>query len=180
VDTGDQKKITLRLLAVFALLSLVLQGCVAQRPNGQERAQPQEPVVIHSVRGDYDQVWDDLVMALNDRGLVVSSTSHVGEMLARTGKALARHKKIFSRAKVLEFCSALISRQMMEKNPHYIAFCPYQIMVYSLPAEPGRVYLAYRRLRWKDGGDREVLGAVETLLSDLIDEVVDQQSFYQE
>ncbi len=172
------KELTLRLLTILALL-LGLCGCVLQRSNGQGHAQQEEPVVLRSVAGDYDQVWDDLTMALNDRGLVVSSVSHVGEMLERTGKVLKRDKKIFSRAKVMEFCSALLSRQMMEKNPHYIAFCPYQIMVYSLPEDPSKVYLAYRRLRWKDARGRGVLGAVEKLLDGLINETVEAQQLYQ-
>ena len=137
------------------------------------------PVVRRSVRADFDQVWDDLTAALNDRGLVISSISHVGEMLARTGKALGAKKKIFARAKVMEFCSAVISRRMMEANPHYIAFCPYQIMVYSLPDEPGLVYLAYRRLLWGKGADPKALNPVEALLDGLVREVIDTQKEYQ-
>ena len=56
-------------------------------------------------------------MALDGRGLVVSSISYVGEMLERTGKDLGRTKKIYGKANVMEFCSAVISRDMMEKNP---------------------------------------------------------------
>jgi len=177
----NPRNMALRLI-LFPLLLLAFSGCV--RPSADVRqatAQEEErpPVVIRSVVADYDQVWDDLTTALNSRGLVISSVSHVGEMLERTGKALNQNTKIFARAKVMEFCSAVISRKMMEKNPHYIAFCPYQIMVYSLPDDPGKVYLAYRRLLWGNVKDRQVLTAVEKLLAGLINDVVETQKQYQ-
>ena len=168
----------------WSLLILVLlfatYGCVRVQPVAQHPSQSasDNPVVIRSVAADYDQVWSDLTMALNERGLVISSVSHVGEMLERTGKALNDNTKIFARAKVMEFCSAIISRKMMEKDPHYIAFCPYQIMVYSLPQDPGKVYLAYRRLLWGHVKDRAVLEAVENLLDGLVTEVIEMQEEY--
>lgn len=168
----------LRLIIIQALL-LALYGCA--RPQADvHQAAPQKPVVIRSVIGNYDQIWDDLTTALNNRGLVISSVSHVEEMIKRTGRALNQNKKIFARAKVMEFCSAIISREMMEKNPHYIAFCPYQIIVYSLPDNPNKVYLSYRRLYWGNNlKDRKVLKTVENLLSSLINEVIETQKQYQ-
>ncbi|NOX81185.1 MAG: DUF302 domain-containing protein [Deltaproteobacteria bacterium] len=171
----------LRLILIQALL-LALYGCAVPQAGGQQALRNEEqPVVIRSVVGNYDQIWDDLTTALNNRGLVISSVSHVGEMIERTGKALNQNRKIFARAKVMEFCSAIISRKMMEQNPHYIAFCPYQIMVYSLPDNPGKVYLSYRRLYWGNtkGKDRAVLKTVENLLSGLINEVIETEKQYQ-
>ncbi|NOX25140.1 MAG: DUF302 domain-containing protein [Deltaproteobacteria bacterium] len=171
----------LSLLLIIPAILLAFNGCARPRPNVSQTTRQKEdkPVVIRSVTADYDQVWDDLTTALNNRGLVISSVSHVGTMLERTGKALGQNKKIFARAKVMEFCSAVISRKMMENNPHYIAFCPYQIMVYSLPDDPGRVYLAYRRLFWGNVKDRTVLKTVENMLSSLINEVIETQKQYQ-
>ncbi len=156
-----------------------LKSCNIKSGVHRQEAVARPPVVIKSVLADYDQVWDDLTTALNNRGLVISSVSHVGEMLARTGKALGQTKPIFARARVMEFCSAVISRKMMEDNPHYIVFCPYQIMVYTLPAEPGRVYLSYRRLYWGKVKNRQSLQRVETLLSALIKETIETQKEYQ-
>lgn len=172
----------LRFILLQALL-LALYGCVSPQADMHQAARQKEekPVVIRSVIGNYDQIWDDLTTALNNRGLVISSVSHVEEMIKRTGRALNQNKKIFARAKVMEFCSAIISRKMMEKNPHYIAFCPYQIIVYSLPDNPNKVYLSYRRLYWgntKDK-DRAVLKTVENLLSSLINEVIETEKQYQ-
>lgn len=132
------------------------------------------PVVIRSTHGDFDNVWQSLIMALTDRGLVVSGVSHVGRMLERTGKALGRTKKIFARAKVLEFCSAVVSRDMMEQNPHFIAFCPYQIAVYTLPGDEKTVYLSYRRLIWKDKSGKAALQEVEKLLDGIVNDAIRQ------
>ncbi len=135
----------------------------------------QKPVVIRSVRGDFDSVWEELNLALTSRGLVVSDVSHVGEMLARTGKALGRTKQIFGRAKVLEFCSAVVSRDMMEKNPNFIAFCPYNIAVYTLPQDSHTVYLSYRRPLWNDRSGKAVLQEVENLLDGIVSDVIEQK-----
>jgi uncharacterized protein (DUF302 family) len=162
------------ILFLFIIL-LSLAGCASLRTSVKdEYALCREPVVIKSVNGTFDEIWEDLKMALNDRGLVVSSVSHVSEMLERTGKALNRTKRIYGQAKVMEFCSAVISRNMLERNPHFISFCPYQIMVYTLPDNENKVYLSYRRLIWKDSKDRDVLEAVERLLEGLIDDVIEE------
>jgi len=160
------------LLAVFSA-----GGCAPQQvsPLNEHGLLSQEPVVVRKVVGDYEQVWEDLNTAINDRGLAVSSVSHVGEMLDRTGQSLDNAKKIFARARGLEFCSAILSRAMMETNPHFIAFCPYQIKVYSLPEQDGIVYLAYRRLIWNNNRGREVLEPIDHLLDGLVAEVVEMQ-----
>jgi len=163
---------TTRLVAVAAVL-LVAAGCAgtAKATRGGAAAVP-ETVVIYAVEGDYDDVWDDLKMALGDRGLVISTISHVGEMIDRTGKALGRTRPIFFKANVMSFCSAVISRDMLEQGPHLVAFCPYEIAVYALAGKPRTVYLSYRHIAWPEPADRPVLDAVEGLLSGIVREVV--------
>lgn len=161
------------LLMLSALTSLYPPLVRGESKGGAEDGKRKEPVVVYSVHADYDEVWKGLEMALNERGLTVSSVSHVGEMLERTGKELGRTKKIFGKANVMEFCSAVISRDMMEKDPHFLAFCPYQIMVYTLPDDEKKVYLSYRRLIWKDDSGKDVLDPVEKLVEDLINDVIE-------
>ncbi len=172
----------LQLGSLFAAAVLNLAGCqprTAPSPPAEVRQWQEELVVVREVSGDYETVWDDLLDALNNRGLTVSSVSHVQRMLARTGKALGAKKEIYARAKVLEFCSAALSRQMLEANPHYLAFCPFQIMIYALPQEPERIYLAYRRPRWRPGPPDATLAAVERLVQGIIAEVAANQEMYQ-
>jgi hypothetical protein len=66
-------------------------------------------------------------------------------MLERTGKDIGRERQIYTHADVLEFCSAGVSRAQMEADPRNIAFCPYAIAVYVLPADPGSVHVSYRK-----------------------------------
>ncbi len=163
----------LRLLLILALTAPLLQCAHAGGRSAEDG--PVGPVVITSVEGGFDEVWEGLETALSERGLTVSSVSHVGEMLERTGRALGRTKRIYGRAKVMEFCSALLSREMLETEPHFIVFCPYQIAVYTLAGDDRRVYLSYRRPIWKDDSGRKVLSAVERLLQGLVNDVVEMQ-----
>lgn len=103
-----------------------------------------DDVVRHSTTGSYDEVRDAVVMAIEAKGLVVDRTAHVGAMLERTAKDVGAGRRLYGQAEVLEFCSARVSRGMMEADPHQIVFCPYTIAVYTLPGEPAVVYVAYR------------------------------------
>ncbi len=102
-------------------------------------------VTVQFLKGDYADVKERLVMAIENRGLVIDHTSHVGTMLERTGKDIGRDRQVYLRAEVVEFCSAAISRETMEADPRNLVFCPYAIALYTLPSEPDRVYLIYRK-----------------------------------
>lgn len=97
-----------------------------------------------SAKYDFSDVRDRVVMALENRGLVINYTAKVGDMLERTGRDVGRDRRIYANAEVLEFCSAALSRDTMEADPRNIVFCPYAIAVYTLPQVPGTVYLSYR------------------------------------
>lgn len=128
-------------------------------------------VQLRSVKGDFTEVRDRVMMALENRGLVVNYTAKVGDMLERTGRDLGRDRKIYNRAEVIEFCSATLSRDTMEADPRNIVFCPYSIAVYTLPQAPGTVYLSYR-IPVAQGSGRSIraLRAVEKLLADVVGE----------
>lgn len=128
---------------------------------------------LFSIDADYADVREDLELAITDRGMIINNVSHIGKMLARTGKALGAAKQIFVEAEALEFCSSVISRKMMEADPHNIIFCPYIITVYTLPTEKNRVYLAYRRpLPVGSPASKQSLQVVEKLLQGIVDDVL--------
>lgn len=133
-------------------------------------------VVRYSAKTSFEYVRDDLVNAITGRGLVVDHTSHVAAMLDRTGKDLGKTKKMYGtdQGQVFSFCSAVASRQTMEADPHNIVFCPYTLAVYSTLAEPGTVYVAYRRPQRADGGpaSKAALKDVETLLDGIAREAL--------
>ena len=148
------------LLAVGALLA-----------GGAVRAEGE--ISVHSKAGAFEDLKSALVFAIENRGLVVSTVSHVGEMLERTGRDLGNPERIFVQGDVLEFCSAVLSRQVMEADPHTIAFCPYTIAVYVLPQEPATVYVSYRRPALPAGHKAaQPLEAVDRLLSEIVQEAL--------
>ena len=126
-----------RLVTTLAALLLVLAGepAFAAAPG----------VTIHPVKGEFDDIRERVVMAVQERGLVLNYTAHIGDMLERTGKDIGRPRQVYLKAVLLEFCSAGVSRSTMEADPHNIVFCPYAIAVYTLPAKPGTVYVSYRK-----------------------------------
>ncbi|MCW9024421.1 MAG: DUF302 domain-containing protein [Gammaproteobacteria bacterium] len=129
---------------------------------------------LYSVEGNFEDVREDLELAITARGMIINNVSHIGNMLARTRKDVGSGKQIFVQAEALEFCSSVISRKMMEADPHNIIFCPYIISVYSLPAEKDKVYLAYRRpLAVGSAASKKALQAVEDLLASIVADVVE-------
>jgi len=136
-----------------------------------EAAQP--GVVVRSVKGDFADVKERVLFAVENRGLVLNYTAHIGAMLERTGKDIGRPRVIYRDAQLLEFCSAAVSRATMEADPHNIVFCPYSMAVYTLPAQAGTVYVAYRKPP-AAGSDRsaQALRAVGKLLDDIADEAL--------
>jgi uncharacterized protein (DUF302 family) len=119
------------------------------------------------VRGSFDDVKGNLVGAIEARGLVINNTSRIGEMLERTGRDLGTTRRVYGNAEVLEFCSATISRQMMEGDPHQIAFCPFTIAIYTLPGLAGTVFISYRHPPPGPG-----LAEVEQLLAGIVKDAI--------
>lgn len=81
----------------------------------------------------YDGSFDDATFAVEDaiisKGLVIDHRSHTGEMLERTRADVGSDVVLFEAADVFLFCSATVSRQVMEADPANIVYCPYSIYV---------------------------------------------------
>ncbi|MCT4556413.1 MAG: DUF302 domain-containing protein [Pelagimonas sp.] len=95
-----------------------------------------------------DQSFDDVVFGLEnailDAGLVIDSVSHTGEMLERTKADVGSTVKIFEHADIFSFCSAKISREVMEADPMNVVFCPYDIFVIVRPDTPDTTTIGFR------------------------------------
>ncbi len=158
----------LRVIAIVSFLIPVL--CFAAAPSDDGKR------VIYRASGAFDDFRDDISDAILERGMVISSVSHVGEMLERTGKDLGDSRPIYYKAEVLEFCNAVISRRALAADPHSIVYCPYRIAIYSLPEAPETIYLAFPRLKAssRSGSESEAaLKAVEDMLRGIIEEVLE-------
>lgn len=76
-----------------------------------------------------------LESAIIERGLVIDYTSHVGEMLERTRADMGSDQVLFTNADIFLFCSAALSRQVMEADWMNIANCPYAVAAIERPGE---------------------------------------------
>lgn len=106
-------------------------------------ALPAAEMITYQTDQPYEDVTFGVENAIIDEGLIPESTSHVGEMLARTRADVGSDKVIFEAADVFSFCSAALSRKVMEADPLNIGFCPYDIFVMQLPGEDS-VTIGYR------------------------------------
>ncbi len=128
---------------------------------------------LYTTKGEFANVKDDLMLAITGRGLVVDHNSYIGAMLDRTGKDLGTTKPVFGQAESLQFCSATVSRRMMEADPANIVFCPYIIVLYTLPNDPKTVYVGYRRPQpVGSAASKASLKEVEALLDGIVKEAL--------
>jgi uncharacterized protein (DUF302 family) len=112
-------------------------------------------VTAYPFDGSFEDAAFAVEAAIVGQGLVLDHVNHVGAMLARTGADVGSAVHLFDAAQVFTFCSAVVSRQVMEADPENLAFCPYGIYVAE---REGRVTVGYRR--YPPGA----LQAVEALL----------------
>jgi len=132
------------------------------------------PVVVYSKRAKFEDVRDDLKLAIEAKGLVIDYQSFVNRMLERTGKDVGSARKLYADAQAFVFCSAALSRKTMEADPANASLCPYSMMVYATLREPERVFISYRR-PWRPDGSaasKAALKEVEALLDGIAREAV--------
>lgn len=82
--------------------------------------------------------------AILSKGLVIDQISHTGDMLERTRADVGSDKVLFLAADIYEFCSAAVSREVMEADPLNINFCPYAIRIYEQPETAGTVTVSHQ------------------------------------
>jgi uncharacterized protein (DUF302 family) len=124
------------------------------------------PVVTYSKKAKFEDVRDDLKLAIEAKGLVIDYQSFINRMLERTGKDIGSARKLYADAQAFVFCSAALSRKTMEADAANIALCPYSMVVYATVQEPGKVTVSYRR-PWRPDGSaasKAALKEVEALL----------------
>ncbi|MGB7317491.1 MAG: DUF302 domain-containing protein [Planktotalea sp.] len=118
-------------------------------------------VVTYTTDESFDDVIFGLESAILDQGLVIDSKSHVGEMLARTGADVGSDKTVFLNADVFSFCSASLSRKVMEDDPLNLRFCPYGIFVMVKPDTPDETTIGYRTM--PEGAMKEVEALLDSI-----------------
>lgn len=115
----------------------------------------------------FDGTFDDATFAVESaivgRGLVIDLRSHVGEMLNRTGADVGSDVKIFEAADIFLFCSATLSREVMEADPMNIAHCPYGIFVAD---QEGEVMIGYRN--YPEGEMQKVQAMLDEIVQEAL------------
>jgi Domain of unknown function DUF302 len=104
-----------------------------------------QSIQSHVAKGTFEDVKFELTNAIVARGLVIDQTGNIGGMLDRTGADVGSTKPIYKRAEYFTFCSAKLSRQMMEADPLNMAYCPYVMFAFERADAPGQVTIGYRR-----------------------------------
>lgn len=150
-----------RRVALTALFAALLSLLAAPALSADDIAR-------YEVSGRFDDVQENVVSAIEGRGLVVNATSRVGEMLERTGRDLGASRRLYENAVVLEFCSASVSRKVMEADADLIAYCPYTIAIYALAGAPDKVFVSYRR----SPAGRPAMAQVEQMLEAIVKDAI--------
>lgn len=127
----------------------------------------------YSKAGSYDDVRFELNNAIISRGLVIDSNGQVSNMLERTGADVGSIKPIYKKAEYFTFCSAKLSRAMMEADAANVGLCPYVVFIYETAVAPGTIHVGYRRLGVQGSAQTQAaLTAIETLLDAIAKEAV--------
>ncbi|RBO53972.1 DUF302 domain-containing protein [Rhodovulum sp. BSW8] len=122
--------------------------------------------VTYTTGQSFDDVIFGLENAVTGRGLVIDSVSHPGEMLERTRADVGSDRTLFLKADVYTFCSAALSRKVMEVDPLNIRFCPYAIFVLQYPDTPDHTTIGYRT--FPEGEMKEVEALLDAIAREAV------------
>lgn len=120
--------------------------------------------VSYSFDGSFEDATFAVESAIIGRGLVIDYVSHTGEMLNRTGADVGSEVQLFEAADIFVFCSATLSRKVMEADPANIAHCPYGIYVAD---RQGVVTVGYRT--YPDGPMQEVQALLDGIVQEALE-----------
>ncbi|MCR9147950.1 MAG: DUF302 domain-containing protein [Rhodobacteraceae bacterium] len=117
---------------------LLTIACLAATPVSAQE------MVTYKTDQSFEDVAFGLESAILDEGLVIDSISHVGAMLERTRGDVGSDTQLYDQADTYSFCSATVSREVMEADPMNIAYCPYDIFIMDSAGDDDEVTIGYR------------------------------------
>ena len=125
-----------------------------------------DDVAVRRIVGsDFRAAGEALVEAIEAEGLVVGAVLPFNRMLERTASSAGPTASPYAEAEIVQFCSSGLAWQMVGEDVDQLALCPLSIAVYSLAAEPGLVWLAYRL----PGSATAARGRADALLRRLVE-----------
>lgn len=122
---------------------------------------------VYPSQAPFEDVLDALKLAIEERGMYVNNRMHLSEMLERTGKDLGDLSPIYGRAESIEFCSAVLSREMTREDPARLVNCPFIVGVYTLPDRPGTTFVAHREIPEDQVAGSAVMARVAAMLKEV-------------
>jgi len=127
--------------------------------------QMSDHAITYAFNGDFDDATFAVETAIVGQGLVIDYVSHTGDMLERTKGDVGSDVMIFEAADIFLFCSAKISREVMEADAANISFCPYSIFVTDTN---GEVRIGYRT--YPEGEMQKVQALLDGIVQEAIAE----------
>jgi len=127
------------------------------------QAQAQD-VVTYPFDGDFEDATFAVENAIVGQGLNIDYVSHVGEMLNRTASDVGGTKQIFVAADIYLFCSAVLSRKVMEADPLNVVNCPYSVFAFENAAG---VQVGHRT--YPEGPMKEVQALLNTIVQEVLE-----------
>ncbi len=127
--------------------------------------QMSDHAITYAFNGDFDDATFAVETAIVGQGLVIDYVSHTGDMLERTKGDVGSDVTIFEAADIFLFCSAKISREVMEADAANISFCPYSIFVTDTN---GEVRIGYRT--YPEGEMQKVQALLDGIVQEAIAE----------
>jgi uncharacterized protein (DUF302 family) len=106
----------------------------------------QDAVTFTRKGATYEDVRIDLENAIITEGLKLDYTGNIAAMLQRTGPDVGSNQPIYQNAEFFTFCSAKLSRAMMEADPANMSQCPYIVFLYQRAATSKEVVVGYRKV----------------------------------
>lgn len=116
----------------------------------------------------YADVAQAVQDAIVNRGFKIDYHGFIGEMLKRTAGDVGATKELYKDAEFFTFCSAVVSRHVMEADIGDIAYCPYVVFVYENAETPGTTTVGFRHLPAGEERDK-----VNALLTEIIEEAAE-------
>ncbi|MBK1719975.1 DUF302 domain-containing protein [Thiocystis violacea] len=121
----------------------------------------------------FEDVLDGLKAAIQERGMYINNVMDMGGMLERTGKDLGLNERIYTQAQSVEFCGALLSREMTAEDPARIVNCPFIISVYRRADDPDTTYLVHREVARQEREGSPAMAKVAAMLQNISEAAID-------
>lgn len=116
-------RVAVRAMALAIVASFVMPAAAT--------AADAELLTTRTVKRAFAEVRDDLNNAIINKGLKVDLNGKIGDMLKRTAADIGAKGELYSEAEYFTFCSAQLSRAMMDADPLNMGLCPYVMFLYK-------------------------------------------------